>query len=111
MNSFARILLYALLIGTQCQCQCVRACWSFLRGHASTGRDTRFSTDLPPHAITFQEFASAPKNVGVPLETLHTRFNVADGNGDGVLTPEEIVERRRAVQQRMEEGRRNPGPL
>lgn len=103
-----RILLPILLLGTLCQCRCVSACWNFVRGHSSTGRDTRFTTDLPPHPITFEEFLGAPKNVGVPLETLRIRFQVADANADGLLTPEEIVERRRAVHDRSQ---RNGGPL
>jgi hypothetical protein len=70
---------------------------NFLKDHSSRGASPQFTDDLPSRAMTFAEFvdSNAPRNL--PPELLRKRFDVADADDDGLLTPQEITEHRVAA--------------
>lgn len=100
MNAPITATFSCVLALTLSQCRCVSACYRFFTGHASTGSNTRLTGNLPPHPITWEQFVEANKNRGLEPGTLRMRFVVADANGDGFLTPEEIVNHRVAAAQK-----------
>jgi hypothetical protein len=88
------IFMSSALVLLLCQCRCYRACVSFFKGHASRGADSQHVRNLPSEPMTWDQFFDANKHRGLPLETLRTRFDVADADDDGILTPEEIQRHR-----------------
>ena len=91
-----RFLLAGALSIALCQCRCIRSCMAFFKGHASTGHNSRVSGNLPSRPMTWEDFYRANAHRGLPDDLLRTRFQVADANNDGLLTPAEI-ERHRAI--------------
>jgi hypothetical protein len=88
------IVMSCALVLLLCQCRCFRACVSFFKSHASTGSDSQYVRSVPSQPMTWDQFLDANRHRGLPSETLRTRFKVADDDGNGILTPEEIQRHR-----------------
>lgn len=86
------------------QCRCVTACIGFFKDHSSRGHNTKISGNLPPHAMTLEQFIAANSRRGLTPAVLGARFRVADADGDGLLTPEEIESHRVTAAQNKQRG-------
>src|SRR4051794_27919795 len=78
------------------QCRCVAVCVGFFKDHSSKGATAPVDDENASRAMTMEQFVQAHANRGVPVDILRRRFDVADADDDGILTPEEI-QRHRAV--------------
>lgn len=94
MTALHTVAMSCALSLALCQCRAVSACISFLKDHASTGHNARISSNLPPHPMTVGEFVAANSHRRLPPEVLHARFQVADADDNGLLTPEEVESHR-----------------
>jgi hypothetical protein len=108
MTHLRAVVLSLALPVMLCQCRSIKACLGFFRDHASQGHNSKASSNLPPRAITMEEFTAAHAHRGLPPETLTRRFRVADANDDGLLTPEEVEEHRIRAEQNKRNARQ-PG--
>ena len=88
------ILMSCTLALLLCQCQVFKVCVRFFKSHASPGSDSQYVRNVPSQPMTWDQFFDANKHRGLPSETLRTRFEVADADDDGILTPEEIQRHR-----------------
>lgn len=78
------------------QCRAVQSCIRFFKDHASTGHASASAPRraAPARPMRVEEFIAANAHRGVSAEVSRKRFNVADLNRDGVLTPAEIQRHR-----------------
>ena len=80
----------ALFGATLMSSSCV---WWFFEPKVESRKKTRIMA-VPPHPLTWPEFVTANQGRGLTIPQLERRFNSADDNGDGLLTPEEITHHR-----------------
>lgn len=84
----------ALLGATLMSSSCV---WWFFEPKTENKAEIKKKARLmavPPHPMTWPEFVTANQGRGLTIPQLERRFNSADENGDGLLTPQEISHHR-----------------
>lgn len=80
----------ALLGATLMSSSCV---WWFFEPKVEKKKSVRVQ-EVPPHPLTWPEFVKANQGRGLTIPQMEKRFNAADDNADGLLTPEEIAHHR-----------------
>ena len=104
-HQLGRLCCAGLLPFMLCQCQMVEACIGFLERHSSKGQPSRAVGSVPAQAITREQFFASQAHRGLSAETLEARFRVADANGDGILTPQEVEAHQAAAAMKKKQSR------
>lgn len=94
------LLRISMLLGATFFCSsCV---WWFFEPKVENKKKNKLQA-VPRHDMNWPEFVAASKGRGLSVAQLQTRFNAADDNDDGVLTPEEIQHHRMHAARRKQE--------